>query len=285
MLARLALQVLGLLAAATTASGVVFDSKAIIIDLTRPDATNLCEWFPRERYTITEGGLGWEGTPTGQRINGGEVVVHPIAVGYFWRPARSVSIRVEILPGPEELKTPDGKSYWRNAGQLYARYSPDLIHWSTWQPLSPDSRTNRVFAGRLVVPGREREEYERLRVEYGNREDVRWSSDEEAAVRWILERDPEFFAGHLPFIGYVQFLFEGEFVVGYRFKSIKIELSFSVSGLHVEPEDEQLKARMWSEPWKYRGGGAQKKTDGAANGIESTGSGTNRTSSAAGPRR
>jgi hypothetical protein len=103
MIARLTL--LGLLAATTTASGVVFDSKVINIDLTRSEATNLCEWFPGERYAITDGGLGWEATPTGQRINGGEIVVHPIAVGFFWRPARSVSIRAEILPGPEELKT------------------------------------------------------------------------------------------------------------------------------------------------------------------------------------
>jgi hypothetical protein len=283
MIARLTL--LGLLAATTTASGVVFDSKVINIDLTRSEATNLCEWFPGERYAITDGGLGWEATPTGQRINGGEIVVHPIAVGFFWRPARSVSIRAEILPGPEELKTPEGKPDWRNAGDLHARYSPDLIHWSTWQPLSLDSRTNRVFEGQSVVPGREQQEYEHLRVEYGNRDDVPWSSDEEGAVRWILERDPEFFAHNLPFIGYVQFLFEGEFVAGYRFKSIKVELSYSVGGLHVEPEDDHLKAQMWSAPWRFRGSSAQVEPGGPANGSQPIRSETNRTSSAAGSRR
>lgn len=284
MTVRVVFQVLGLLVAATTACGVVFDSKTVEIDLTAPDATNACEWLPSERYGLTDEGLGWEGSPTGQRINGGEIVVHPIAVGYFWRPANAVSIRVEILPGPEELKTPEGKPYWRNAGRLYARYSPDRVHWSTWQALSLDSRTNRVFKGQLVVPARERQRYERLRIEYGDREDVPWASDEEGAVRWILGRDPRFFAHNLPFIGYVQFLFEGEFVAGHRFKSIKIELSYRVGGLHVEPEDDQLKAQMWSVPWRFRGSSTQVKPDGPANESQPIRSETSRTPAAAGSR-
>ena len=136
MTARAIIQMLGLFAAATTASGVVFDSKTIEIDFTTASATNSCEWLPAARYRITERGLGWDGAPAGQQINGGEILLHPVAVGFFWRTAHSVSIRAEILPGPQELKSPDAKPYWRSPGQLYARYSPDLAHWSTWQALS-----------------------------------------------------------------------------------------------------------------------------------------------------
>ena len=33
------------------------------------------------------------------------------------------------------------------------------------------------------------------------KQDVQWRSDEEAAVKWILKMDPDFFSRNLPFMG------------------------------------------------------------------------------------
>ncbi|MCW5557061.1 MAG: hypothetical protein KIT22_04385, partial [Verrucomicrobiae bacterium] len=237
-------------------------------------------------FGFTNLGRGWLGGPDGQEYNGGEILVHPVPVGFFWRPTRSVSIRAELSPGPQELKRPEGQSYWRNPGQMYARFSPDRVHWSTWQALSLASRTNRVFEGLLAVPGKDAANYQRLRLDYANREGIPWSSDEEAAVRWILEQDPAFFANNLPFIGYVQLLFEGEFVAGHRFKNLKAELSYSVGGLHAEPpKDERIEKQMWTVPWRFQGSTTQAEPGGSANGSPPSRPATNSTPSQQLPRQ
>jgi hypothetical protein len=280
------LEILALIASANVASGVVIDSTTIEIDLTDTNAARQCEWVPAERYGISKEGLGWEGGPGGQQANGGEILTHPVGVGFWFRPARSVHVRAELSPGPQELKRPDGKSYYLSPGRMYARHSPDREHWSSWQALTLASRTNRVYEGELAIPGREHGRYERLRLEFAKHADGPWSDDEEAAVSWIVSRNPDFFATNLPFIGYVQLLFEGDFVAGRRFKTFKAVLSYSVSGLQQEPQDEQIKQSKWKwvMPWRFSSA-ALRGEDGAANGSQPIRSETNSTPSAAGSGR
>jgi hypothetical protein len=287
MKTRRILEILALIASANATLGSVIDERTIEIDLTDTNAASQCEWVPADRYAITKKGLGWEGDPGGQQANGGEILTHPVGVGFWHRPTQSVHVRAELSPGPQELTNDDGKSYYDNPGRMYARHSPDHEHWSSWQGLTLVSRTNRVYEGELAIPGREHRRYEELRVEYAQRDDVRWPEDEEAAVRWIVSRNPDFFATNLPFIGYVQLLFEGDFVPGRRFRTFKAVLSYSVGGLGLDPDDEHIKQNGgWLMPWRFPSAASGGEPGGVApNGSQPSRSGTNRPSSTAGSPR
>ena len=67
--------------------------------------------------------------------------------------------------------------------------------------------------------------------------DVPWRNDEEAAVKWILQRQPDFFEKNQPFVGYVQFRMEGSMPGSERIKRIQMQLSWGVSGLSNIPKD------------------------------------------------
>ncbi len=82
--------------------------------------------------------------------------------------------------------------------------------------------------------------------------DVPWKSDEEAAVRWIVENDPGFFERQIPFIGYIEFLYEGSFHGGQRITSLGAEVTYAMSGLHYPPENDDYGDRD-SRPWSFCG--------------------------------
>ena len=81
--------------------------------------------------------------------------------------------------------------------------------------------------------------------------DVPWKSDEEAAVQWILKSQPDFFAQHQPFIGYVQFLYEASLAGGQRIDHLDVDVSFGVNGLHQVAKDPKV-SRNRDGPWRYR---------------------------------
>jgi hypothetical protein len=219
------------------------------------DAAAKAYWFPAEKLSITEGGLGWDGDANASRD--GWIQTRPISLGYSWRTPFVISVRAEIYPPPPERITSGGRKYTPHAGEIYVRYSPDLKHWSSWQVLQyaePQShaekrRPGKYYKGTIRVPYRERSEYSKLLMEY-SRLDVPWKSDQEAAVRWMLRRQPDFFARSLPFIGYVEFLVEGDFRGGHRLESLKIDTSYGMSGLHHAPKDKGIYENHG--PWKFR---------------------------------
>jgi hypothetical protein len=90
-----------------------------------------------------------------------------------------------------------------------------------------------------------------------SRLDVPWKSDEEAAVRWILERRPDFFSTDLPFIGYIEFLFEGSIHGGQRIRTFEASVSYGMSGLHSPPKDRNAYKDRDSSPWRFRAGGGR----------------------------
>ena len=248
------LEILALVASANAALGSVIDERTIEIDLTDTNAASQCEWVPADRFAITKKGLGRDGVFDGDHPEEGEILTHPVGVGYWHRTTTSVGVRAELSPGPQE-RTYGKKSYYDDPGRMYARHSPDRQHWSSWQALTLVSRTNRVFEGELAIPDRDRYSlYERLRLEYADRDDAPWPDDEEAAVRWIVSWNPEFFATNRPFIGYVQLLFEGPFPPGRRFKTFKTVLSYSVGGLNFVPPDDdhvKLSEEELMMPWRF----------------------------------
>jgi hypothetical protein len=233
------------------ASGI--GSHRQVLDFTKSEEVRgRAIWSPADRLDLTDGGLGWDGAPN-SCYDGWVQTSEPMAVGTSWRPARSASIRVSIHRD-REWRTPEGLTI-RVMGTLYARYSPDATHWSDWQQLSraeSDGEEERlVHHGFLSVPRRQSEPYDALVREYARR-DVPWKSDEEAAVRWILEKDPEFLARTLPFVGYVQLLYETSIYGGHRIRKVVLDASYVIPGVHHSPKLKEAAAGRWNSPWRFR---------------------------------
>lgn len=213
----------------------------------RADASAKARWLEPE-LTISAAGLGWDGDAASFRE--GWIETTPIAVGLSWRPARSVSLGVQLEPELGEITFGNGQKSAPYIGEIYVRYSPDTTHWSSWQLLQPSDPTSRQrrFEGRITVPGVEQKEYMKLLSQYAKL-DVPWASDEDAAVRWILRSRPDLFSRHLPFIGYVQLRYEGSFPGGQRVRSLKIELTYVIGGMHTPPKYRDAYRDRHLEPW------------------------------------
>lgn len=212
----------------------IASANVIEVDFRNPaDAASKASWS--DNLDIKPDGLGWDGKSSA--THEGWIQTKPLATGLSWRPAVWTGVRVTISPEPQPIQLANGKSYIPFAGQVYVRYSPDLLHWSDWQALTqsppPEGWT---FKGALNVPTRERKEYLKRLDEY-QKLDVPWTSDEDAAVRWVVSREPDFFARWLPFVGYVEFLFEGPFYGGKRISSLHGIISYGLSGMSSIPRD------------------------------------------------
>src|SRR4051812_23032905 len=99
-------------------------------------------------------------------------------------------------------------------------------------PAPPHSPVAERTVLALRVPYREGTQYGELREKYMRRDDVAWGSDEEALVKEIVGRDPKFFQKSLPFMGYLQFLYEGRLKGGDRITSLQVDVPWAVSGMH-----------------------------------------------------
>ncbi len=232
------------------------DYKQINIVFTNAaDAQMKAKWSEPDKMTVSKEGLGWDGDEAGSRD--GWIQTKPVALGLSWRPTYAIVVRAQIQPPPREFTLSNGQKSTGDAGDMYVRYSPDLKHWSSWQALqrgNPQSTEEkktpaRYYSGTIRVPYRERSKYSQLISDY-SRMDVPWKSDEEAAVRWLVNRDPDFFAKHIPFIGYAEFLYEGEFRGSQRIELLKVEISYGMGGLHSVPKDEAVYKNR-DVPWRY----------------------------------
>lgn len=185
----------------------------------------------------------------------------PLAIGLAWRPTYFAQIRLTIDPPAKEIVHEQGGKTIVDSGWFYVRYSPDLVHWSSWQylerrepeGLQEKQNPGQYFGTTVRVPYGERRKYEGLLRQY-ERRDVPWPSDEEAAVRWILQQQPDFFAKQLPFIGYVQFCCEKSSGEDVHIRSFQADVSFTVSGIQQPPKDEDKHAERQRsrQPWSFR---------------------------------
>lgn len=234
----------------------IADFKSLDIDFTDSDDTTAkAAWSEPDIITVTLNGLGWDGEPASLRD--GWIKTVPMSLGLSWRAPFAVSVRVSIHPEMEEIVLGNGQVTTPYQGDVYVRYSPDTVHWSTWHVLQqgePQSSTEiqnpgRHFSGTVRVPYIEMDEYRQLMQEYAEL-DVSWRSDEEAAVMWILKNNPGFFEKQIPFIGYIEFLYEGSFHGGQRITSFRAEVTYGMSGIHYPPEDGDYGDRD-SRPWSF----------------------------------
>jgi len=219
----------------------------LTIDFTNPtDAQAKAAWSPADKIGITANGLGWN-------VHNESAIVpwvetQPVALGLSWRAATSADVTVKINVWPRDFQRENPSRPY--VGAVFARYSPDAKNWSSWQALqerekdkTADPQQGIIFKGEVGVPQRESKEYGNLVSEYSTL-DVPWNCDEEAAVKWIVAKDPDFFKKHLPFVGYVEFLFEFPFYD-------EGEMRMLLGGTHTIPKDPNaLKDR--DVPWRYK---------------------------------
>ncbi len=244
--------ILGFLA--RPALGSIMSQNNLTIDFTQPDEAKLKASWSNNLDIKTEG-LGWDASTASLRD--GWIQTSPLATGLCWRPAISLNASVTLEPDVQPFQLGNGQTATPWVGQVFARYSPDLKHWSSWQALTATRSTDgtvskkRVFTGQLSVPDRERKDYTTLIQAYSEL-DVDWKSDEEAAVKWILKKDPRFFERSLPFIGYVEFLFEAPFYGGQRITSLKAFVSYGMSGLASIPKDPKNERNRDFSPWRFK---------------------------------
>ncbi len=236
------------------ARGSIMGNNELTIDFTQPDTAKLkASWS--DNLDINTQGLGWDALPASGRD--GWIQTSPLATGLCWRPTVSVNASVTLEPDVHPFQLGNGQTSIPWIGQVFARYSPDLKPWSSWQALTATPSTDgtvpkkRAFTAPLGVPDRERKDYTTLIQAYSEL-DVDWTSDEEAAVKWILKKDPRFFERSLPFIGYVEFLFEGRFQGGQRITSLKAALGYGVGGMAAIPKDPTSKRNQDISPWRFK---------------------------------
>ncbi len=196
---------------------VIFGFNEIVVSFTNPAVviTNAVLSEP-DKFLVSTNGLGWGNGQTNEYRDFWIQSV-PVAIGTSWRPARSAYVTIEIDSQPSDPSS------------FYVRYSPDKKHWSSWQALDKHH-------GLIEVPQSASGDYDQLFSEY-SKMDVPWRNDEEAAVKWILKSQPNFFETNQPFAGYVQFRMEGSMRGDERIKRIKMQLSWGVSGLQIFPKD------------------------------------------------
>lgn len=245
--------------ASLTCHASILEFKQFNIDFTNSaDATAKATWSNPEQINVSKNGFGWDGDGSASRD--GWIQTKSVALGTSWRPATAATFRVEIQPQVSEITLNNGQKFTPDSGDVYVRYSPDRMHWSSWQALQraePRSiqekeKPGRYFQATIRVPYREQSEYSKLLSDY-SKLDVPWKSDEEAAVKWILNLDSDFFSKQIPFIGYVEFLYEGSMHGGKRIQSFKANISYCIGGMHIPPKDESVyKERMSpSIPWRF----------------------------------
>jgi len=220
------------------------------------DALAKAVWSRPEKVTVSKDGLGWKGDSTSS-IDGW-IETRAVAIGESWRVPSSAMVRIAIRPDTSATTLKGGQKFTQNPGYAYVRYSPDLSHWSSWQALQhseprsiEDKKTPaRFYEGMVSIPQRERIKYENLLREYSRRE-VPWVSDEEAAVIWILSGDPDYFSKQLPFIGYVQFLYEVQLHGDERIRSFNATVSYGMGGKHQPPNNPDVYKTRMNMPWRF----------------------------------
>lgn len=241
---------LSLAAASGTAIAAILGMQQLKLDFTRPEVAKRVTWTRSPRLKLGARGLVHD-APGPESLDLALQTIEPFAVGTSWRPAGSVSIRATLSPAPAPIRLDNGQSYTPAPGRLFARYSADAKHWSTWQLLSSTTEAKAIrFTGELAVPRQASAEYDALRAQY-MKLDVPWRSDEEACARWILKAQPGFFAKRQPFIGYLQFLYEASLAGGQRIEQLDVHVGFGIGGLHLAPKDPKVRLNR-EGPWRFR---------------------------------
>lgn len=247
------------LGVAVSAHAIIFGGDDIVVDFSDPNSVSENEtiWSPQDKVQQTDKGLLFSSQTPNASVDF-ELMTKAYAIGLSWRPTSAVRVNVELTPVGEEIlfnqMTLNPSIY-----TVYVRYSSDLVHWSSWhvlQNLQTDRQAEKEagkhqFRLQLQIPRKERKAYTDYRAQY-SRMDVPWPSDEEAMAEWILTQEPDFFARHIPIVGYIQFLCEASMRANQPLAEIKIDTGWGVSGWHMPPKDMNVFQDRFSNPWRFK---------------------------------
>ena len=177
-----------------------------------------------------------------------------MAIGKSWRPAYSAHIEAEVEPCKKNIKLDNGQVYKPGAGLVFVRYSSDKKNWSSWQAMQykrtkDKSQEKYEYTCFVSIPESNRQEYKGYVQKY-MKMDVPWKSDEEAVVKWILESDPDFFKKTIPFIGYLQFMYQTSLFGGHRISRIHATAHWGFGGMHSPARDEGVDKNR-HVPWRF----------------------------------
>jgi hypothetical protein len=250
LLATLVIATVSSLAIATDADAGILGMHQVKLDFTKAEIAKQVTWTASPKLTTGPHGLTYD-AQSAEVIDVVVQTTEPIATGTSWRPTRYVSLRATMSPVATSFKLANGQQSTPTPGNMFARYSPDAKNWSTWQALTSDPATKGyTFSGNLMVSKQDSADYSQLLSKYSTL-NVPWKSDEEACVQWILKTQPNFFAKHLSFIGYVQFMYEGSLYGGQSIEHIDFDISYSVGGLHAAPSNPKLQVNR-DGPWRLK---------------------------------
>ena len=234
----------------------ILDISPLHIDFTNlGDASEKSSWEPVQKLCISDQGLGCKNQTLSQTE--GSIRTKPVPIGRSWRPASSVHVRFTLNFDSNENSIAADPTRKTATGTVYARFSPDLKHWSTWQRLPrldqgiEKNQLTSQYRGMLSIPNCERKPYLKLISQYSQK-DVPWKSDEEAATRWILSKQPDFFSKHIPFIGYIEFLIEDKLSESRRIRSLNATLGYGLNGMHTVPRNGRINAERMGSTWRFK---------------------------------
>lgn len=227
-------------------------TRYVVLDFTQPEiATKIARWEDPEYVQAASDGLGLKEQDSDYRDLTVETLT-PTAVGWSWLPVTSVKIQAEVVASGESYLRDIRRVNSSMPNQLYVRYSPDCKNWSTWQALAcraiPDQIDPAIrFQGVLRIPKKTQRRYRQYLQEYSNAHQKPIVIDQYDAVSWIVDRDPAFFSKEIPFIGYVDFLFEATIKGDARLKKLQIEIEYSRKDRGPAPPDRHVE-----DAWNFR---------------------------------
>lgn len=231
----------------------------VSIDLTDANcvAEHILTWSPQDKVKQGQKGLLFANSSVNTSVDF-NLMTKAYPVGLSWRTTYGVNLGVELRPLGETIHSDIGMLH-PSFYTVYARYSPDLKNWSSWQVMQDAHRDwqerNKAgaykYAIQMQVPHQQRQRYNEYFSRY-QKLDVPWTSDEEAMVNWLLQQEPDFFEKEIPFIGYVQFLVETSMRSNQPLAEAKVSVGWGVGGLHSPPKDESVYKNRDNVPWRYQ---------------------------------
>lgn len=193
---------------------------------------------------ISEKGLGCSKC-TGNSFVFAWVMTSPIPLGSHGQPWDNADISVSV----PRTKPDDSFAL----GNAFIRYSPDQKHWTTWQVLERQSEKSEAgpllypYKITLAIPRSTQENYDKLCAEFTATDPSRPFQHADA-VRWILQKNPEYFSREIPFIGYVQVLVETGLSDQQRIKGIHVSASSLIDQMikRLKPQERGQLQGKWS---------------------------------------
>lgn len=241
----------------TAATAEIMGRQQQAIDFTAPaEAAKQSTWPNSKQLGCTKDGFGWGGDK--RTSIDGWIETKPLAIGTGWRPPQSAEVRIKIQTNyPAIVSTSHHSKIFYTPG-IYVRYSADRVHWSDWQPtkLSEDPRESgsALYTASIGVARRTSHAYRTKLQQWSRRDDIVWASDEDEFCRWLVKKEPDFFAKQRPFVGYVQFLIEDSFKGSQRLTRFEADVSWGVSGMQtIAQSPVATKRQNSSGAWDFRG--------------------------------